>query len=882
MRRARGWLARAIAPFGAGRSDRDIDAELRSHIELHVADNIRAGLSPEEARRQASIALGGMERTKDEYRDQRGFPVIESLIRDIRHAVRLLVKSPGFSATAIVILGLGIGANAAIFSVVNAVVLRPLPFPDSARIMAVWHTPPREQFAGLSTFFSVSPANYLDWRAQNTSFEHMAIFGFRAANLSGRGEPDVLQAAAVSGEFFQVLRANAMLGRLLDTGDDADGHAKVVVLGEKIWKSRFGGDPSIVGRTIQLNGEPCTVVGVLAQPMKFPSWADVWFPLVWRPNERAVRGNHNYLVVGRLRDGVDVRRAQAEMTSISERLAQQYPADDKGWGAIVVPLHQDLVADVRWGLLVLLGAVACVLLIACANLANLLLARVLGRAREIAIRTAIGAGRARIIQQLLVESTVLAIGGGAIGLVAAGWSIDAIVKSFGASLPRASEIALDGRVLAFTFVVAVATGVIAGVAPAWRMTRGDAAEALKQGMGRGGTHAGERRVRHVLVTAEVALALMLLVAAGLLIRTFWQLRAVDPGVDPRNVMTMAVSLPDARYTKPEERARVFDEILRRVRAVPGVEAASAIDSLPLQDGGSMQPVAIEGEPVRPLSEQPELAVRDIAVGYPSVVRIRVLDGRDFTEADRAGRPLAVLVSASAAKRFWPDQRAIGKRLTLGLISNDVREVVGVVSDVRVHGLSVANAQTIYVPYAQVPMPHLSLVVRSTLPPSSVVPAVVAAVHAVDAEQPVVEIQSLDEVIGESIAQQRFAMRLLTAFAALALLLAGVGIYGVLSYTVRQRVQEIGIRMALGAARVDVVRLIVVEGLRPTLAGLAIGLVGAAALGRVLSTLVFGITPRDVPTFAAVAGVVIVVGLLSCLLPAYRATRVDPLQALRAE
>jgi putative ABC transport system permease protein len=880
VRRARGWLLRAIAPFGGGRTDSDIDAELRSHLELHVADNIRAGMPPDEARRQARIALGGVERTKDDFRDQRGFPVIESLIRDVRHAVRLLVKSPGFSATAIAILGLGIGANAAIFSVVNAVVLRPLAFADPARIMAIYHTPPQEQFPDVP-IFAISPANYLDWHAQQTSFEHMAIYGFRIANVSGRGEPDALQGAAVSGEFFQVLRANAMLGRLLDAGDEADGHAKVVVLGERVWKSRFGGDASIVGRTTQLNGEPYTVVGVLSQRMKYPSWADVWFPLVWGPNERAVRGNHSYLAVGRLRDGVDVRRAQAEMTAISERLARQYPADDKGWGAIVVPLQQDLVADVRWGLLVLLGAVACVLLIACANLANLLLARVLGRAREIAIRTAIGAGRARIIQQLLIESTVLALAGGALGLLAAGWSIDAIVTSFGASLPRASEIALDGRVLAFTFIVAVGTGVIAGVAPAWRMTRGDAGEALKQGMGRGGTHAGERRVRHVLVTTEVALALMLLVAAGLLIRTLWQLRAVDPGVDPRNVTTMAVTLPDTRYPKPE-RARFFEEVMRRVREVPGVEAASAIDSLPLQQSGSMQPVAIEGEPVRPLSEQPELAVRDIMVGYPAAVRMRVLDGREFTDADRIGRPLAVLVSASAAKRFWPNQRAVGKHLTLGLISNDTREVVGVVSDVRVHGLSVANAQTIYVPYAQEPMSHLSLVVRSPLPPSAIVPSVVAAVHAVDAEQPVVEIQPLDEVIGESIAQQRFAMRLLTAFAALALLLAGVGIYGVLSYTVRQRVQEIGIRMALGAARLDVVRLIVFEGLKPTLAGLGIGLVAAAALGRVLSTLVFGVTPRDAATFAAVSGLVIVVGLLSCLLPAYRATRVDPLQALRAE
>jgi putative ABC transport system permease protein len=807
--------------------------------------------------------------------------MMDSLIRDTRHAVRLLLKSPAFAITAVAILGLGIGANAAIFSVVNAVVLRPLPFPDSSRIVRVWHTPPREQFSGIPTF-SVSPANYLDWKAQSTAFERLAIYRFRVANLSGRGEPDALRGATVSAEFFDVLRVQPLLGRLLTSGDDDVATSKVVVLGEAVWKSRFGGDPTIVGRTIQLNGEPYTVVGVVPRRQRYPATADVWLPNAWTAEERAVRGNHNYLVIGRLRPDVDVRRAQAEMTTISERLERQYPADDKGWGALVVPLHDDLISDVRWGLLVLLGAVACVLLIACANLANLLLARVLGRAREIAIRTAVGAGRARIIQQLLVESTVLALAGGAVGLVAASWSIGLIVKAFGSTLPRAAEIALDGRVLAFTCAIAVLTGIVAGVVPAWRMTRDDANEALKQGMGRGGSHSGERRVRNMLVTAEVALALMLLVAAGLLIRTLWQLRAVNPGIDPHNVATMLVMLPKARYPTGAQDARFFSEALRRVRALPGVLSASAIDSLPLGGSGSTQPIAIEGEPVRPLSEQPEVPVRDVMPGFPATMGMRILEGRDFADADTEGRPLAVLVSASLARRFWPHERAIGKRLTLGLISNDVREVVGIVSDVKLNGLNGDNAQAVYVPEMQIPSSGLALVVRAAAQPETIVPSVVGVVHALDAEQPVVEIQTMDEVIGESIAQQRFAMRLLTAFAALALLLAGIGIYGVLSYTVRQRVQEIGIRMALGAATRDVVRMIVVEGLKPTVAGLALGIAGAAALGRLLTTLIFGVTPRDVPTFAVVSLVVLAVGLLACLVPAYRATRVDPLQALRTE
>jgi len=881
MSRAQGWLARLVDPLRSRRSDAEIDDELRSHLEFHIEDNIRRGMTPEEARRDAWMALGGFERSRDEYREQRGFPVIDSLTRDTRHALRLLRKSPGFSLTAIAILALGIGANAAIFSVVNAIVLKPMPFADASRIVRIWHTPPQEQFPGIRRF-SVSPANYLDWKAQSTAFDHVAVFGYRQANLTGRGEPDALTGVGVSGEFFQVLHASPLVGRLLEPGDDDEAHAHVVVLSEHTWNSRFGGDRRVVGQPIRLNGDSYTVVGVLPDRLRYPLQADLWRPLAWNAEERAIRGNHNYAVIAHLAPGVDLARAQGELTTISKRLETQYPADDKGWGAVVVPLHDAVVGDVRVGLLVLLGAVACVLLIACANLANLMLARVLGRSREIAIRSAVGAGRWRIVQQLLVESSVLAIAGAIVGLTAAAWSVDAIVKSFGQSLPRAAEVTLDGQVVAFTAVLAIVTGVLAGVAPAWRMTRGDTAEALKQGMGRGGSHSGERRVRNVLVTAEVALALMLLVGAGLLIRTLWSLRAVNPGFDPRNVVTMEISLPQPKYPKPEQREQFTVEMLRRVRALPGVQGAGTIDSLPVEDGGSMQPIAIVGEPVRPLSEQPEIAVRTISPGYLDTVRMRVESGRDFTERDQADRPLTVLVSAATARRFWPQGSPIGKRIVLGLISNDPREVVGVVNDVKVHGLSAADMQAVYVPEAQVRFGFATLVVRAAGDPLGLVPAVTAAIHTIDAEQPIVEVHTMDEIIGESIAQQRFAMRLLTAFAALALLLASIGIYGVLSYGVRQRVQEIGIRMALGAARSDVVRMVVIEGLKPTLVGLAVGLAGSAALGQVLSSLVFGVTPRDAATFAVVSTAVLAVGLLASLAPAYRATRVDPLLALRAD
>jgi predicted permease len=842
MRHALGWLARLLSPVRRLRTD--------------------------------------VQRTRDEYRDQRGVPMVEMLSSDISYGVRRLFKSPGFSCVAIVILGLGIGANAAIFSVVNAVVLRPLPYPDASRVVRIWHTPPAEQFGGVPQF-SVSPANYFDWKAGVTTFSHMAIYGGVPATLVGDGEPVALRAIAATGEYFDVLGAAPLAGRFLNTGDDDPARNHVVVVAEHTWKGRFGGDPALIGRSIRVGTELYTVVGVMRDASAFPEETELWMPLAWRPGERNIRGNHNYLVIGRLRPTADVRAAQAELTTISQRLERQYPEDDKGWGAVVLPLHQDLIAGVRWELLLLLGAVVVVLLIACANLANLLLARVLGRSREIAIRAAIGASRGRLIQQLLVESGLLGLAGGAVGLLAAVGTVRAIVGVFGAALPRASQVAIDGRVLAFTTAIAIATGLMAGLAPAWRMTTGDAGDALKQGMGRGGSQAGERRVRNTLVTVEVALALVLLVGAGLLIRTLAHLQAVNPGFDPRNVIAMVVGAPPARYPQPSQRVRVFEDIIRRVRAVPGVDSVATTDNVPLT-GGSTQPVAIEGEAPRPLSGQPEVAVRSMSPGYISTLRMHLVEGRDFTEQDRLEHPLVAIVSASTARRFWPNRSPIGQHLTLGLISPEPREVVGVVSDVKIRSLTASDTQTIYTPSAQTGRGFQTVVVRTAVGPQGAVSSIVGAIHTVLPDQPVMFIREMDEIVGASIAQQRFTMQLLTAFAALALLLAAVGIYGVLSYTVRQRVQEIGIRMALGAARFDVVRLIVVEGLKPTGAGLVVGVGVAAALGRLLSSLVFGITPHDTLTFAAVSIVVVTVGIFASLLPAYRATRVDPLHTLRGE
>jgi putative ABC transport system permease protein len=806
--------------------------------------------------------------------------MIESLLRDVRYGFRTLAKSPGFAMVAVLILGLGIGADTVMFSVVNAVIVRPLPFRDADRIVRVWHVPPAQQFPGM-TRFSVSPANYLDWRAENNVFDVMAVYGIRTASLTGSGQPpDAFRAGLVSVDFFRVLGIKPSLGRVFDAGEDEPGKDDAVVLGESLWRTRFGGDPGLVGRTTLVNGRPRTVVGVVPDSLAFPSEARLWIPLAWSPQQRAIRGIHDFTVIARVKPNVDVQRAQAQMSAISHSLEQRYPVDNTGWGALVLSLQDDIVGDARRPLLILLGAVGFVLLIASANLANLFLARMLGRSTEIAVRTALGASRRRVVQQLLCETVLLGLMGGGVGLLLARSSLRAIVTFVAQELPRASEIDLDGRVLAFAFLASTAAGIVAGLAAAWRLTRANLQDALKQGLTRTASGSGERRVRNALVVSEVALALVLLVGAGLLIRSLGMLRAVDPGFDPRNVLTMSLGLPQAKYATPPDWARFFQQALERIRAVPGVETAAAIDSLPMT-GGSTQPVAIAGEPARPMSEQPEVAVRRLTPGYLRATRTRLLAGRDFTDADTADRPAVILVSESMARQFWPNQSPLGKRLTLTFVPGVIREVVGVVGDVKLRGLDVTEpVAALYVPFRQGPSPGLSLVVRTLVPPQSVVQSVAAAIHEVDAELPLIGVRTLDGVVGMSIAQQRFAMQLLAGFAALALLLAAVGIYSVLSYTVGQRVSEIGIRMALGAPARDVVVMIVIEGITPTLIGVALGLASALALGGVMSTLVFGVTARDGTTLAAVAIIIILVGLAASLLPAYRATRVDPLIALR--
>ncbi|HZE22705.1 MAG TPA: ABC transporter permease [Blattabacteriaceae bacterium] len=810
------------------------------------------------------------------------------LTQDFRHGLRVLRKNPGFAIVAILVLGLGIGANTAIFSVVNAVLLRPLPFSDPDRLVHVWHVPPQKSFPGM-TRFSVSTANFVDWQQQNNVFEKMAIFTGGRMNLTGGDKPEFLGAAKVSTDFFGVLGVKPILGRTFVAEEEQLGHDHEVILTHDFWQSHFAGDRGVVGRAITLNNEPYTVIGVMGPKVSYPDWKQkIWMPLAWTPKERSNRGEHHSIVIARLKPGVDLRQAQAEMTTISERLAQQYPADDKDWGARVATMREDIIGDVRPALLVLLGAVACVLLIACANVANLLLARALARSREIAIRTALGASRARVVRQLLFETIVLALAGGVAGLAVAKLGMGLVIKVLGQQLPQSIDISLDAEVLAFTLGLSILTGILAGMMPAWKLSQSNVNETLKQG-GRSGDTGGNS-TRSVLVVCEVALSLVLLAGAGLMIRSLWNLRGANPGFDSSNLLTMAVPMPENRYKTPAENINFWNQVLERVRALPGVESAGTADDLPLQ-GGSHQPIAIEGRPVVPMAEQPEVDVRVISTGYLKAMRIPVLRGRDFNENDSLGRQDVMLISEAMAKQFWPGENAVGKRLTLTFFPNRVREIVGVVRNVKLDGLDQTEPNaTIYTPLAQLlpPTPEEwrsfggNLVVRTSSQPENIASSVTRAIHDIDPQQSVTDVMTMEGLMSESIAPQRLNMLLLATFAGLALALAAIGIYSVLSYAVRRRVREIGIRMALGAQIRDVLRLVVFEGMKPALVGMVIGLTGAMLLGRVLAKLVFGVTTTDPATFAAVSILLMAVALLATAVPAYRATRVDPMRTLRDE
>jgi len=814
---------------------------------------------------------------------------MNQLLQDLRVAPRQFLKYPGFTAVAIITLALGIGANSAIFSVVNAVLLRPLPFKEPDRVVRVWHTPPAKSFPGMDRF-SVSAANYIDWKSENHVFEDMAIYNLRWLTMTGMARPEQVNVCAVSAGFFETLAVQPMLGRVFAPDEDQPGRTHTVILSYRFWQEHFGSNRGIVNTNLVMDGQNFQIAGVMPESFRFPDFAQMWIPMGWTDKERAVRGEHHSVVIARLKAGVDLHQAQAEMNTISSRLEQLYPVDDKGWGAIVVPLQADMVHDVRPALLVLLGAVGFVLLIACANVANLSLAKTFSRQKEIAIRTALGASAGRVVRQILTESVALAMIGGALGLIIAYFGKRFVMAFLANQLPGSIEAGMDWKLIAFTAGLSVITGVLAGALPALRLAKADINQALKEGLGRTDVSAASHATRNVLVVAEVALSLILLIGAGLMIRSLHELRNVAPGFESHGVLTMTAAVSMSKFPGPEQEIQFFDQVMQRVRSLPGVESAGVVDDVPLDNSGSHQPIQIEGQPVLPMADQPEVDVRMISPGYMKSMRTPIVRGRDFDDQDIAGRPGTILVSRSMAERFWPGEDPIGKRLTLTFSPEQIREVVGVVGDVKLDSLDQARpSTTIYEPLGQLTKSPIgwrsfpmSLVVRSTTSPGSMVSAVTNVIHDVEPNIPVRDVFTMDDLVANSLSQPRLNMFLLGIFSALAMLLAAIGIYSVLSYSVRQRVPEIGIRLALGARISDVLRLVVVEGMKPTLLGVVIGLAGAFALSRVVASLVFHVKPTDPLTFAGVAGLLGLVALLACLIPAYRASRVNPVVALRNE
>jgi putative ABC transport system permease protein len=802
---------------------------------------------------------------------------MENLWQDIRYAVRMLVKKPGFTLIAAITLALGIGANSGIFSVVNAVLLRPLPFTEPEHLIKIWETFP-------NGFGTVSPPNLKDWREQNTAFTGIAAYQSAGYSLQGDHDSERVQAATVSANFFDVLGVLPQLGRSFRSGEDEPGQNRLVILSHDLWHRRFNTDSSIVGKNILLGGENYQVIGVMPPQIRFPSrLTEIWVPLDFTPTQQAARGSHSLLTLGRLKPGVSLEQAREQMVMIASRLEQQYQDSQAGRSVRLIPLQEELVQNVRPALIVLFGAVGMVLLIACVNVANLLLARAAGRRREIAIRAALGAGRGRLIRQFLTESLLLSIAGGALGLVLANWGVSALVILAGSVLPRANEIALDGRVVGFTMFLSLLTGVIFGLAPALQSSRTDVQTALKD-TGNAGASPQRNRLRSLLVVAEISAALVLLIAAGLLLKSFWQLQQMDAGLKAENLLTMSISLPTAKYSTSPAVDGFYQRLLEQISSVPGVQTAGMINMLPLQRWGYNGPIYIQGDPPYKPGHEPLAEIRIVSPAYFEAMGIRLTGGRTFNDHDQDNSEPVVIINQALAAQYFRDRDPIGQRLGRDA-GKSWRTVVGVVADVRQSGLTESSRAEIYYPYWQAgarDKQSMSLVVRATGEPTVLVAAVRNEVSAIDPSQPVYNVKTMETVINESVSDRRLNMTLLSIFAAVALILAVIGIYSVMSYTVTQSTREIGIRMALGAQSRQVLKLVVGQGLILTLTGIVIGVVGAFGLTRLLANLLYGVTATDPLIFTSVPALLVLVALSACYLPARRAMKMDPVVALRNE
>ncbi len=812
---------------------------------------------------------------------------METLWQDVRYGIRTLVKTPAFTAVAVLTLALAIGANTAIFSVVNRVLLTRLPYKQPDRLVMVWEQNPHRKFDRNV----VSPANFLDWQDQNSVFERMAAVYDGHITLTGNGEPEQVPIQAVSPGLFSLLGIDPSLGRTFTAEDGQQGHDNIVILSYGLWVRKFGGDPSVVGKTIQLNGQAMPVVGVMPRGFELfvkqgsliGEQAEFWTPIAFTANSRIRRGRY-MTAVARLKPGITLVQAQAEMNTIAARLEKQYPDFNAGWGVNLVVLHDQFNGEIRPTLLVLFGAVGLVLLIACANVANLLLSRASARRKEIALRGALGASRWRIARQLLTEGLLLAGSGGVLGLFLAMWGTDLLLGLSPAGLLNVNNIGIDFRVLGFTAGLSLLTGLIFSFTPAVAAARSSINESLKDGGQTASSAAGSnRQVRHLFVVAEVALALVLLIGSGLLIRSFVRLQAVNPGFHSHHLLTVKLQLPGSKYRQDGARTVFFQELLRRIEALPGVRAASANSFLPFTGMGAATGYEVEGRPALASSQQPVVDVRVVAPGYFQAMGIPVLRGRTFTAREFSEISHVVIINEAMARESWPNEEPIGKHVTINMKDENIpSEIVGIVGDVKDTGLDTTPRAMAYWPHPELAYPFMTLVIRTTSDPLNLVASVRREVWKIDPDQPLSQIATMDQLLSKSMAQRRFSMLLLSIFAALALVLAAVGVYGVMAYAVAQRTHEIGIRMALGAQQRDVLQLVLGEGAKLALAGVGLGLLGAAALTRVLESLLYGIGDKDVTTFLSFAALLLIVSLLACYIPVRRAMRVDPMVALRYE
>jgi putative ABC transport system permease protein len=885
-------LFRLRALFRRDAMEAEMDEELRSHFENQVEKLVASGLPREEATRRARLGFGGYEQLKEECRDARGVSFVETLIQDLRYALRMLRNSPGFTAVAILTLALGVGANTAIFSVIDSVLLRPLPYQDPDGIVMVWENDSQHP----NPHNTVSPPDFLDWQSRNSVFAEMSALFDQRVILTGNGVPQEVVVQDVSANFFSVLGVHPILGPGFTAENGKPGHDDVIVLSYGFWKERFASDPGIIGKPVVLNGHPQIVVGVAPQNfawfIKDGSFTgakpQMWTPFIFPASFSDRKGVGRFLtVVARLKPGATVPQAQSQMNTIAARIAEEYPDFNGYWGANVVSVRDQISGDLRPALLLLFGAVAFVLLIACANVSSLLLARAATREREIAVRTAIGASRWRIARQLLTESVLLALIGGVIGMALAVWGTNLLLAASPENLLDLHSIPIDWRVLAFAGGSTLLAGLLFGMLPSYISAHSGISETLKEG-GRGSSAGRQLSLaRGAFVVAQISLALVLLAGSGLLIRSFVRLVGVDPGFDASHLLTFKVSLPSSKYKTDAALLTFFRQLVTRVSHLPGVRSASMNSFPPFSGLGSATGVHVLSQPERSLMDLPVAAVRIIGADYFSTMQIPLRAGRTFNEQELTEERHVVIINQAFADQYLKGVNPLGQKAVIYMKSleeskNTASEIIGVVGDVRQMGLDTPAEPTVYWPHPELVMSEMTVVVRTENDPLTLVSAVRNELQQMDPEQPMAAIATMDQLLAGSLSRSRFTMLVLGVFAALALVLACVGIYGVIAYSVTQRIQEFGIRMALGANRHDVFRLVLGQGTRLTLLGIGLGIVAALIVTRLMATLLYGISATDPLTFAAVALLLALVALAACYIPARRATRVDPIVALRYE